>query len=157
MHLRRGAAQRTWKEAFAKTLACLPSFHLLLSFRSKDRGKRSASYWSAPAGHSSCALGLYSSFASAMAVAALASAPSVSAHSAGHGLAMPQLRIHPPKPSERRTTPDMADTLAELSPWEKLLWRKQPYPDNYVPDSFLDQLRTNSTSSCHLLCRDPHT
>ncbi|KDN51410.1 phosphatidylinositol N-acetylglucosaminyltransferase, partial [Tilletiaria anomala UBC 951] len=28
--------------------------------------------------------------------------------------------------------------------WEKVLWKKQPYPDNYVPDSFLSALQTNS-------------
>jgi len=28
--------------------------------------------------------------------------------------------------------------------WEKLLYKSQPYPDNYVPESFLDQLKTNS-------------
>ncbi|KZW04386.1 phosphatidylinositol N-acetylglucosaminyltransferase [Exidia glandulosa HHB12029] len=28
--------------------------------------------------------------------------------------------------------------------WEKVLWRTQPFPDNYVPDSFLDKLRKNT-------------
>ncbi|EJD03912.1 phosphatidylinositol N-acetylglucosaminyltransferase [Fomitiporia mediterranea MF3/22] len=28
--------------------------------------------------------------------------------------------------------------------WQKLLWRKQPYPDNYIPDSFLSSLRRNA-------------
>jgi phosphatidylinositol glycan class C protein len=30
------------------------------------------------------------------------------------------------------------------SPWRKLLWVKQPYPDNYVDSSFLSQLKRNS-------------
>jgi hypothetical protein len=25
--------------------------------------------------------------------------------------------------------------------WEKALWRKQPFPDNYVPPSFLAELK----------------
>lgn len=29
-------------------------------------------------------------------------------------------------------------------PWRKLLWVKQPYPDNYVDDSFLSQMKQNS-------------
>ncbi|OCB84632.1 phosphatidylinositol N-acetylglucosaminyltransferase [Sanghuangporus baumii] len=28
--------------------------------------------------------------------------------------------------------------------WEKVLWKKQPYPDNYIPDSFLSSLRRNA-------------
>jgi hypothetical protein len=28
--------------------------------------------------------------------------------------------------------------------WQKLLYKAQPFPDNYVPASFLDQLKTNS-------------
>lgn len=30
------------------------------------------------------------------------------------------------------------------APWRKLLWVKQPYPDNYVDETFLSQLKQNS-------------
>lgn len=30
--------------------------------------------------------------------------------------------------------------------WEKALWRKQPFPDNYVPSSFLAELKALRTS-----------
>jgi hypothetical protein len=26
-------------------------------------------------------------------------------------------------------------------PWEKVLWRRQPYPDNHVPPTFLEELK----------------
>lgn len=29
--------------------------------------------------------------------------------------------------------------------WQRVLWKRQPYPDNYVPQSFLSDLRRNST------------
>jgi hypothetical protein len=29
------------------------------------------------------------------------------------------------------------------SKWRRVLWQKQPYPDNYVPDEFLSALLTN--------------
>jgi hypothetical protein len=37
-------------------------------------------------------------------------------------------------------------SMTTKPPWQRLLWKKQPYPDNYVPDSFLDGLRTNCES-----------
>lgn len=29
------------------------------------------------------------------------------------------------------------------TPWQKLLWVKQNYPDNYVDNTFLDELQRN--------------
>jgi len=34
--------------------------------------------------------------------------------------------------------------------WEKALWRKQPFPDNYVPSSFLAELKALRTSNFHV-------
>ncbi|ORX36416.1 phosphatidylinositol N-acetylglucosaminyltransferase subunit C [Kockovaella imperatae] len=34
-----------------------------------------------------------------------------------------------------------ADCIDTAEPWEKVLWRRQPYPDNHVPESFLAELR----------------
>ncbi|CAD6910510.1 unnamed protein product [Tilletia controversa] len=34
---------------------------------------------------------------------------------------------------------------ADAPTWERLLWKKQPFPDNYVPPSFLNKLQTNAT------------
>jgi hypothetical protein len=34
--------------------------------------------------------------------------------------------------------------------WEKILWRKQPFPDNYVPPTFLSELGALRTSSSSL-------
>ncbi|PWN50779.1 GPI2-domain-containing protein [Violaceomyces palustris] len=50
----------------------------------------------------------------------------------------------PPRSSQDRIEP----TLSRLDKpkWEKLLWKKQPFPDNHVPDSFLDKLKTNTTT-----------
>jgi hypothetical protein len=31
---------------------------------------------------------------------------------------------------------------SEHSGWEKVLWRNQPYPDNYVDESFLSSVRS---------------
>lgn len=31
--------------------------------------------------------------------------------------------------------------------WERVLWKRKPYPDNFVPDSFLASLSTNRESA----------
>lgn len=36
------------------------------------------------------------------------------------------------------------DSAEDGGKFEKVLWRKQPFPDNHVPESFLSDLRTNS-------------
>jgi phosphatidylinositol glycan class C protein len=39
--------------------------------------------------------------------------------------------------------------------WRKVLWERQPYPDNYVPSTFLSQLVKNGEillSFCHAFC-----
>ncbi|PFH32562.1 phosphatidylinositol n-acetylglucosaminyltransferase [Besnoitia besnoiti] len=41
-------------------------------------------------------------------------------------------------------------------PWEKVLWRRQAYPDNYVDESFLDSLICNANMRAYVyadLCR----
>ncbi|KAL9940836.1 hypothetical protein V8E36_000324 [Tilletia maclaganii] len=41
---------------------------------------------------------------------------------------------------------EVSDTSAATTKqWERLLWKRQPFPDNYVPPSFLDKLQTNAT------------
>jgi hypothetical protein len=36
---------------------------------------------------------------------------------------------------------DKKDSVEPGVKWEKALWRKQPFPDNYVPPSFLTELK----------------
>lgn len=43
----------------------------------------------------------------------------------------------------------------QLPPWEKVLWKRQPYPDNYTDDSFLQQLVRLPWSRCS--CGVRHT
>lgn len=38
--------------------------------------------------------------------------------------------------------------IQESPVWEKVLWRQQSFPDNYVPPSFLSSLRRNGEASC---------
>lgn len=33
-----------------------------------------------------------------------------------------------------------------VQPWQRILWAKQPFADNYVPSDFLSELRTESTT-----------
>lgn len=48
--------------------------------------------------------------------------------------------------SDDADRPKAGQSMTTKPPWQRLLWKKQPYPDNYVPDSFLDGLRTNCES-----------
>ncbi|KAJ9474918.1 Phosphatidylinositol N-acetylglucosaminyltransferase GPI2 subunit [Pseudozyma hubeiensis] len=47
---------------------------------------------------------------------------------------------HSARPVEAGTTA----TAGKEVPFEKVLWRKQPFADNFVPPTFLSDLRTNS-------------
>jgi phosphatidylinositol glycan class C protein len=44
--------------------------------------------------------------------------------------------------------PDSSSSPADgqLPPWEKVLWKQQPYPDNYIPDTFLQDMVRHSMS-----------
>jgi hypothetical protein len=44
------------------------------------------------------------------------------------------------------TEPQSREAEAHEVKWEKALWRKQPFPDNYVPPSFLAELNALRTS-----------
>lgn len=48
------------------------------------------------------------------------------------------------RPAARAEPDAAANAAAGPPPWEKLLWRRQPYPDNHVDASFLSQLRMNA-------------
>lgn len=39
------------------------------------------------------------------------------------------------------------ESKAQTRPWQKILWARQPYADNYVPPNFLGELRTEPSSS----------
>jgi hypothetical protein len=42
---------------------------------------------------------------------------------------------------QRSVHPDRRPRRAQHLPnWEKVLWKQQPYPDNYVDDTFLKEL-----------------
>jgi len=45
----------------------------------------------------------------------------------------------------------IGDVKSEVK-WEKALWRKQPFPDSYVPSSFLAELKALRTSNFHVDC-----
>lgn len=50
-------------------------------------------------------------------------------------------------PNDAKTTvihhdaesPELSVSATEVK-WEKVLWKRQSFPDNYVPDSFLSEL-----------------
>ena len=49
----------------------------------------------------------------------------------------------------RDTTKIISEQIGVVKPevkWEKALWKKQPFPDNYVPPSFLAELKALRTS-----------
>lgn len=43
----------------------------------------------------------------------------------------------------------MATDTSDIK-WERVLWKRQPFPDNYVPETFLDSLSTNGKASSNL-------
>lgn len=51
----------------------------------------------------------------------------------------PHTQTHPSRPS----SPHFSHS-PQPPPWRKLLWLRQPYPDNHVDSSFLSQLKQNS-------------
>lgn len=48
-------------------------------------------------------------------------------------------------PSVAPSSPVLSDLLTP-APWSKVLWRSQPYPDNYVDDTFLGDMSVNTTA-----------
>lgn len=62
--------------------------------------------------------------------------------------------VHPPPAS----TASSSDPQVQEDPpqWERVLWRRQPFPDNYVPPSFLAELTARREySSCGARCPTP--
>lgn len=51
---------------------------------------------------------------------------------------------HTPSSHLSRSSSPLFSHSPQPPPWRKLLWLKQPYPDNYVDSSFLSQLKQNS-------------
>jgi phosphatidylinositol glycan class C protein len=53
---------------------------------------------------------------------------------------------------EQGTTQDVASSDA----WQRVLWKAQPFPDNYIPPSFLSSLRRNGRALIyHSVLRKP--
>lgn len=67
-------------------------------------------------------------------------APGSSAtNGAAHSCAGPDEKIT--QPSSASSGPASQQAVPDESPqWERVLWRRQPFPDNYVPPSFLAEL-----------------
>lgn len=49
----------------------------------------------------------------------------------------------PPPPAERTWRRNRRDDARPRPPWQNVLYKRQPYADNHVPDSFLEKLVTN--------------
>lgn len=48
-----------------------------------------------------------------------------------------------PPPAERARRRHRGDDERPRPPWQNVLYKRQPYADNHVPDSFLEKLVTN--------------
>lgn len=53
----------------------------------------------------------------------------------------------PPLPAERARRRNRGNDERPRPPWQNVLYKRQPYADNHVPDSFLEKLVTNG--ECH--------
>ena len=57
--------------------------------------------------------------------------------------------IEPPPPAaERARRRNRGDDERPRPPWQNVLYKRQPYADNHVPDSFLEKLVTNGECLC---------
>lgn len=51
--------------------------------------------------------------------------------------------LPPPPPVEKVRRRNKGDDERPRPPWQNVLYKRQPYADNHVPDSFLEKLVTN--------------